>query len=546
MDKGQEMAKTSAVGSFQLFLGRSISTIILAIGSIVIGFFIADTELGLYTIALVPATTILLFQDWGVATALIRYCAKYRASNEEIEQRKIIVAGLVFEIATGIILTVVCVAFASFIGISIFGEPQSVLLIIISSVTILTAAIANAPGGIFTGFEQMRLITYVGLTQAVAQTVLAPLLVYLGYGALGAIIGLTAASVASAIVSMILLYTHILRKLQKYRLKLADLSEGLKPLLHFGTPLAIGNIMTGLLGQFYAFMMAAYVDVAIIGNNKIASNFALLLTIMTYPIITVLFPAFSKLDPVKEKDFLKTVYASSVKYTVLFIVPTTLALIVLSQPLVGSFYGTKWESAPFLLSIGVLYNLLALFGWRSFPALLQATGDTKIILYLNSLSLLLSIPIAFFLVPTFGIVAIVLGVPGSAIPSTFIGIYLTWKRYSVKPDFRSSAKILLASVLAMLAVYALIMLVAAPDIVLLLGGLGIFLFVFLVSAPIIGAITQTDIANIRSMFSNSAILKVIAIPLWVVEKSLFIFRRQSKESPKKPLDSSQPTEEAKD
>ena len=83
MDKATEMGKTSAVGSLQLFLGKSLSTVILAVGAIVIGIFISEGDYGLYAVALIPAATFLLFQDWGVSTALTRYCAKYRSTNED-------------------------------------------------------------------------------------------------------------------------------------------------------------------------------------------------------------------------------------------------------------------------------------------------------------------------------------------------------------------------------------------------------------------------------------------------------------------------------
>jgi hypothetical protein len=60
-----KMGRVSATGSFQLFIGKVLSTVILAVGSIIVGIFILESDYGLYTIALIPATTMLLFQDWG-------------------------------------------------------------------------------------------------------------------------------------------------------------------------------------------------------------------------------------------------------------------------------------------------------------------------------------------------------------------------------------------------------------------------------------------------------------------------------------------------
>ena len=106
MDKATEMGKTSALGSVHLFLGVSISTIIVAVGAVILGLYILPGDYGLYAVALIPIATLSLFQDWGIGSALTRYCAKYRATNEEAEQRKVIIAGLIFGAATGLVLTV--------------------------------------------------------------------------------------------------------------------------------------------------------------------------------------------------------------------------------------------------------------------------------------------------------------------------------------------------------------------------------------------------------------------------------------------------------
>ena len=66
------MGKTSALGSVQLFLGKMLSTIILAIGSIILTILISEGDYGLYIVALIPATTALLFQDLGVGLLLVR------------------------------------------------------------------------------------------------------------------------------------------------------------------------------------------------------------------------------------------------------------------------------------------------------------------------------------------------------------------------------------------------------------------------------------------------------------------------------------------
>ena len=164
------MGKVSAAGSLQLFLGKIASTIILAVGTIVIGWFIAPADYGLYAVAIVPISIILLFQDWGVSSAMTRYCARFRAENVESDLRKVVVAGLTFEFSTGLLLTLVSIVMASFLA-SVFGKPESALLIAFVSITILSSSINTAIQGLFVGFEKMNFSSLTSIVQAVVQSV---------------------------------------------------------------------------------------------------------------------------------------------------------------------------------------------------------------------------------------------------------------------------------------------------------------------------------------------------------------------------------------
>ena len=525
MNEARNMGKTSAKGSSQLFIGKIASTLMLALGSIIVGMFINDAEYGLYTIAVVPAATFLLFQDWGVSAALTKYCANYRAAKKEEELRAIIVSGLTFEVITAGALTLLSLLMANLIASSIFNNPASTFLLILASITILSGGIYGCSVGIFVGFEQMKLSTIAMIIAAIVQGVLSPLLVYLGFGALGAMVGFTLSSVASGVTSIALLYFVIFRKLPSRSTKKVKIFQTLKPLLHYGIPLSIAGIVGGLSPQITSFAMASFTDTAIIGNYKIALNFAVFLTFFVYPIQTVLFPAFSKLDPSRDKQLLKTVYASSVKYASLFMVPATIGLIVMSTPLVSTLFGDKWPQAPLFLTLYVVGNLLTLIGNLSYGRLLYATGETRLLMWLNALKSFIAIPLAFLLIPPFGILGVIFSGFLGGLPSMIIGVYLTWRRYETKADFRNSTKIFLASAIAGATTYLFLSNLDAAAWINLTAGVVLFLFEYLVLLPLVDAINQMDVNNLRITFSElGSPSKLLEMPLKLIEKSL-IFKK---------------------
>jgi O-antigen/teichoic acid export membrane protein len=522
------MGRTSAVGSFHLFLGKTVSTVIMAVGTIIMGAIILDNDYGLYTISMILATTMLLFQDWGVSSAVTRECARCRASNNGKNLRRILISSLTFELATGVVLTVISLLISSFIATTVFNKPNATFLLVFASINILSTAVYTITHSILIGFEKMKLISAVLIIQGAVQCVLGPALVVLGFGAFGALAGYTVASIAAGLLSFALVYFSIFRGLEKEKVSRSDLSETLKSLLKFGIPLAIGSIMAGLLLQFSSFMMASYVtDLAVIGNYKVATNFAILLSFFSSPIIVVLFPAFSKLNPRSEPQVTKSVFQSSIKFSALFIVPATMAMFVLSNPLIGTLYGSKWPLASVFLILSVASNLLVAFGTLSAGNFLAALGHTRFAMALSLITLSIGVPLAVVLIPSIGITGMLIGSLISGIPSLFIGLFFVWKKYGAKIDFNASAKIFFSASLAALAVYIFVTFIPTANVMKLAVGLTLFLAVYLVCTPMVGAVNGADINILKAMFKDLGLAsKIIEIPINLMEKVLLHFPRQ--------------------
>jgi hypothetical protein len=99
-------------------------------------------------------------------------------------------------------------------------------------------------------------------------------------------------------------------------------------------------------------------------------------------------------------------------------------------------------------------------------------------------------------------------------------LYWIWKQHRAKADFQSSAKILVASAIAAFTAYLATIFLNTENWIKLITGLVIFLIVYILSAPLIGAVSLTDISNLRTMFSGVDIVsKIINIPLTAAEKA---------------------------
>jgi O-antigen/teichoic acid export membrane protein len=266
----------------------------------------------------------------------------------------------------------------------------------------------------------------------------------------------------------------------------------------------------------------------LIGNYGVAVNFSVLLTFFTIPIGTVLFPAFAKLDSQNEHELLKTVFASSVKYTAILLIPATMVVMALSTPIVNTLFGEAYAYAPLFLTLYVITNLFAAVGSLTLGSFLTGLSETKVLMKLAVLNVLIGLPLAFLLVPPFGILGIIIGSLVSGIPPTIWGLYWVWKHHQAKAELRSSAKIFTASALAATASFLTTTLLHTAAWIQLALGLSVFLVIYVLGAPMIGAIYQSDIDALRHMFSSLGIVsKIINIPLKAAEKAAQIRARHT-------------------
>jgi stage V sporulation protein B len=533
MDKAMDMGKSSATGSFHMLIGVAGSTVIMALGTLILGWLLSRDQLGLYGVAVIPASMINFFRDWGVNAAMTKEIAHLRAEGREAEIHDVIVSGVVFEVISGAILSIVCFVLAGTLA-TILKMPDAAPLISLTSVSIFAGAITAAAGNIFVGFEKMKLNSVTTILTAVVKTSLGPLLVVLGYGAFGATIAYSASILVGGVIGISIVYVAFFRPLSKLKVGKCNIRKTLKPMLAYGVPLTVSNTVVGVLPLLFAFIMASIAGTSLMGDYYAGTYFAVLLSFFTIPISTALFPTFAKVDAKKEPELLKTVFASSVKYTSLLVVPATIMIMVLSHPMVNTLWPNKFPYAPLFLTLTAVINLWVIFGNISLGSLMTGIGETRKLMVQSFLSLAFSLPLVgiMFLYSTVidsltGMIIGIVGIVVAGLPGLLWGLVWVWKKYGVKADLRVSAKIFSASAIAGLTTFLFLSVFNTSAVLRLIAGFVLFLLVFLAATPLIGAVNQADVDNMRSMFSGLGVVsKVLDLLLKIMEKPLKLRKKK--------------------
>ena len=349
----------------------------MLVGTIFIARLLGPDQYGLYTIVLTAPSLIVTFRDWGINSAMIKFTAQYRAEERIAEIRSIFLTGVLFEIILGLLLSLLSFAFAGFLATSLYNRPSIAPLIEIASFSILAGAIITVATAAFTGFEKMELNSIMLVFQSIFKTVLIIVLVLLGLGASGATAGFIISSFIGGLIGIALVWKLYvsLPKSSGYALQI---KAYLTTMLTYALPLSFATILSSLLPHFYSFLLPIHysTDNSMIGNYGIANNFVVLIS-FALPITAMVFPAFSKLHPIKDKEALRSIFQFSVKYASLFVVPVTALIMCLAVPAVYTLFGGTYTTAPLLLALLAAQYLFTTFGSLSIGGLLCGQGNTS-------------------------------------------------------------------------------------------------------------------------------------------------------------------------
>jgi O-antigen/teichoic acid export membrane protein len=523
VSKAKDLGKVSARGGFNLFWGVTISFIVTAIGILYIGRTLSPEELGIITAVMTAPNLIKTFRDLGIDQATIKYTAQYRSEKRMAKVKQVLAAESLFEIVLGFILFTI-LFFLSGIIANLLERPTIMPLIQIASLIVFAEAFLKAAQSAFTGYERMGLQSASLVIQSVFKTGIMIFLVSIGYGTAGAIIGDTLSYLIAGLVSIVILYFVIYKELKKE--EGLRLFSTIKYMIKYGLPVSIAWIINAFLTQFYQVLIVIYSPDLLLGNYYIAVSFAVLVTLIVIPLTTILFPAFSKIDVQKEGELMKRVFKASVKYSALIVVPSTFAVMALAQPAISTLFGEQFEFAPLYVSLYIVIYLYAAIGSLSVDNLIKSQGRTDINLKLTLITAAMGFSLSIILIPLFGIMGLLATFLVAGIPSTLLALWWIRKHFKVTIDWISSAKIFLASGIAAAITHVTISQFNIANWINLIIGATIFFAVYLITAPLLGAVNKKDIEYLKEtlkMFGRFTPL--LNIPLIIVEQIAKIFQK---------------------
>ena len=245
------------------------------------------------------------------------------------------------------------------------GQPGAAEPIRILSLCLMLTGIFAVPGAqLVREFRQDRIF----LATVVGFLVANPILIVLalnGGGATAFAWSRVIGQVATGIVFVVSTRRHYLPGWR---------SKAVGPLLRFGLPLSIANLVNWSLLNADYLILGRLVNAAEVGVYMIAFNVASWSTAVLGSVLnSVVVPVFGRVS--HDRGELGRALLSASQLVALLAMPIGAMTLALSTPLVSTVFGTKWEESAPVLAVLSIYGVLYAFSLL-YANVLVATGKT--------------------------------------------------------------------------------------------------------------------------------------------------------------------------
>jgi O-antigen/teichoic acid export membrane protein len=367
--------------------------------------FLGSEQYGvLVLVGLIP--TYFAFADLGMGIASTKFASEAYSQGDGMKEAETVWTAAVIAFTSSIVVALPIFLFSASI-ISALKVPENVQY---TATTALRVAAVSFVAGILSSVVntpqltrlRMDLNTAISTIPRILVTFATPIILYAGFGIVGAVVGWLVANVA--IVSG---HIYISGRLQPQLFHARWDGTIAKRLFKFAFGWLFASIAAMLLVNAEKLVLTRMVSVQSLAYYSVAFMFATLVSTFSGSMIQSLIPAFSQLlAPEKKKEF-DALFARSMRFNLAWLLPTVMVMVVAARPFLTLWAGEEFgreSTIPFYILIaGLFFNVLAFIPQST----LFAHGRTDLMAKLYWIEL----PVYFILV--FGLVSL-FGIAGAA------------------------------------------------------------------------------------------------------------------------------------
>jgi O-antigen/teichoic acid export membrane protein len=503
------IVEETARGAFYLFSGNVLATVLSAACGIAVARLLGPDLYGAYSLAFTITGFLMVFTGLGINSALTRYISHQYGSGGHGVLAVMIKTGTLFVTLESLLVYLLGYLFIKDLSAWLVNRPELADSALILLPIVVSQAIIAVSTGVLLGFRDAKRMAFISIAQQALRLLLAPLLVILGMGLTGALLGNTLAYIFSTVLAALYLY--------KYYLVVSGATgprtrKVLFEMIMYGAPLYASGVVFTLVDVYRNALLSRIASDYVVGSFNAAYRFVTLITIITTPISTALFPAFSRLSRSSDVEDLRRMFTISAKYTSLVVAPVTVFAATMSREFVAVLFGRGYlELTPRFFALAALNYLYVLLGHMVLGSFFSGVGKTRVNLDMMLIYSAVFALLAPVLSSSHGADGLLYAIIVANGVSVIYALYIAYKEYRVKLEYYSTLGILIASLISAIPVFTLSMSLNVTGtllnlVKLVVSGL-LFLLAYSTLLPLLRVVSKSDVEFVVDTFSSIKILK---------------------------------------
>ncbi len=266
-DNLEDLVRQTTRGSLILLLGQVSSTLVLAVGMLLVANLLGAQSFGKFNMAQSIVSMASLVIGLGLRPSMIKYISQYRFEGKHGRIRVLIETGLLISLISSGLATLIVYSLSGFIANQIYSQPEQAIYIRYLSLGIIGSSLMAFAMGVTVGYERMKLRSILNIVYSFLKSVSSPVLIYLGLGVLGAIYGHFAPVLLSGLLG--LGFVLLLRRNEAPSADDFTHMDALRMILAFGFPIYLTTLLNGIVPQLFITILGTSVSDVVVWETTL-------------------------------------------------------------------------------------------------------------------------------------------------------------------------------------------------------------------------------------------------------------------------------------
>jgi O-antigen/teichoic acid export membrane protein len=391
-------------------------------------------EYGAWSQILVTVSLAMPFVMLGLPSAMVRFLP---AEREKKNVGKGFFTVILIILFTSLVFALSLFLLSNSLATLLLNDISFAPIFKIASVLVILEALNQTSLQAFRILGQIKKYSILAILQTFVEVGLVSFFVLSGFGLSGAIISLLITRGFILLLSLCLVISHI-------GFVFPDFSV-LRPYLLFGLPLIPNVVFEIIVASSDRYAIGFFMDAAAVGIYSAAYGIACVTLVSLRPILYILAPTVFKSYDEGKIGEVKTYLSYSLKYFLMFSIPSVFGLSILAKPLLVTLTTSEFVSSGIfivpLVALSMIFEgVRAIYG-----EVLMLFKRTKIFGIASIIAGLINLVLNIALIPYFGIVAAAITTLISYCILGFIMYYVSRKYMKFELNLSFIIKSVLAS-----------------------------------------------------------------------------------------------------